>query len=247
LTANNGRWSSGAAAASAATIGGARGMTQAPCSRRAVGAGTGHSGGNCRRVPSVPDLSSALSAVGGGAANWSRRWSCWRGNCTNEGRLIWTKLFRGCNLASAKKGLASAPPVAGKGTKILAIAAGNSLLSPLLSIAASPAECQLGGEQVLAGSSSTICRRGSIGDKAYDSVSTRNSGRLRHRADCAEPAHEKQDRGGTQTTPLQRRWRVERLFAWMHNFRRRLSPLGVPHRQLLGFVRLACPPLAQYL
>ncbi len=36
------------------------------------------------------------------------------------------------------------------------------------------------------------------------------------------------------------RWRVERLFAWMHNFRRLVTRWEYHIENFLGFVRLAC-------
>jgi hypothetical protein len=37
-----------------------------------------------------------------------------------------------------------------------------------------------------------------------------------------------------------RRWKVERLFAWLHNFRRLVTRWEYPIENFLGFVHLAC-------
>ncbi len=37
-----------------------------------------------------------------------------------------------------------------------------------------------------------------------------------------------------------RRWKIERLFAWLHDFRRLVPPLGVYEANFLGLIQLAC-------
>src|SRR5271169_2617334 len=67
-----------------------------------------------------------------------------------------------------KRGLGVGPTRRGKGTKIVAIAAANSLPLAISVQSASPAECQL-VEEVLAGSFLGELPARLIGDKAYDS------------------------------------------------------------------------------
>ena len=82
-----------------------------------------------------------------------------------------------------------------------------------------------------------------IGDKAYD------SDRLdRALADCYGiemiAPHRGQRREPTQDgrplTRYRRRWRVERLFAWLHHFRRLVTRWEYHIENFFGMVRLAC-------
>jgi transposase len=76
---------------------------------------------------------------------------------------------RRCHLRERQKGgFAVGPTRRGKGTKIIAIAADNSLPLAVSVDSASPAECQL-VEYVLAGSFLDHLPARLIGDKAYDS------------------------------------------------------------------------------
>jgi hypothetical protein len=70
--------------------------------------------------------------------------------------------------ASAKRGFEVGHTQHGKGTKIVAVAAENSLPPAVCVQSASPAECQL-VEKVLAGSFLDKLPAWLIGDKAYDS------------------------------------------------------------------------------
>ena len=45
---------------------------------------------------------------------------------------------------------------------------------------------------------------------------------------------------GRQLCRYRRRWKVERLFAWMHNFCRLVTWWEYHIENFLGFVRLAC-------
>ncbi len=45
---------------------------------------------------------------------------------------------------------------------------------------------------------------------------------------------------GRKLRRYRRRWKVERLFAWMHNFRRLVTRWEYHIENFLGFVHLAC-------
>jgi transposase len=107
---------------------------------------------------------------------------------------------------------------------------------------ASPAECQL-VEEVLAGSFLDELPARLIGDKDYDSdpldaklgedygielIAPNRRGRKRRTQD------------GRQLRRYRKRWKVERLFAWMHNFRRLVTRWEYHIENFLGFVHLAC-------
>ena len=106
---------------------------------------------------------------------------------------------------------------------------------------ASPAECQL-VEEVLAGSFLDELPARLIGDKAYDS--DRLDEKLEQEYGIELIAPNRGRRGKTQDgRPLRRykrRWKVERLFAWMHNFRRLVTRWEHHIENFLGFVHLAC-------
>ena len=140
-----------------------------------------------------------------------------------------------------KGGFAVGPTRRGKGTKIIAIAAGNSLPLAVAVDSASPAECQL-AEQVLAGSFLDELPARLIGDKAYDS--DKLDEKLAEEYDIELIAPNRRRRGTTQDgRPIRRyrrRWKVERLFAWMHNFRRLVTRWEYHIENFLGFVHLGC-------
>jgi len=140
-----------------------------------------------------------------------------------------------------KGGFAVGPTRRGKGTKIIAIAAGNSLPLAVAVDSASPAECQL-VEQVLAGSFLDELPARLVGDKAYDS--DKLDQKLAEEYDIELIAPNRRRRSTTQDGhPLRRyrrRWKVERLFAWMHNFRRLVTRWEYHIENFLGFVHLGC-------
>ena len=81
-----------------------------------------------------------------------------------------------------------------------------------------------------------------IGDKAYDSDAL--DARLQAQGIALIAPHRARRRVPTQDgRPLRRyrrRWKVERLFAWLHNFRRLVVRYEYHVENFLGFVHLAC-------
>lgn len=82
-----------------------------------------------------------------------------------------------------------------------------------------------------------------IGDRAYDSdpLDERLAQRgiemiAPHRDNRSKPAT--QDRRALRRR--RRRWKVERLFAWLQNFRRLVTRYEYHARNFLGFVHLGC-------
>jgi transposase len=149
---------------------------------------------------------------------------------------------RGCNLRERKKrGLAVGPTRRGKGTKIVAIAAGNSLPLAVSVQSASPAECQL-VEEVLAGSFLDQLPARLIGDKAYDSDGLDAKLEQEYGIELIAPNRGRRGKtqDGRQLRRYKRRWKVERLFAWLHNFRRLVTRWEYHIENFLGFVHLGC-------
>lgn len=150
---------------------------------------------------------------------------------------------RGCHLRERQKGgFAVGPTRRGKGTKIVAIAAGNSLPLAVSVQSASPAECEL-VEEVLAGSFLDQLPARLIGDKAYDSDPLDQKLATDYGIELIAPNRRGRKRRTQDRRKLRRyrkRWKVERLFAWMHNFRRLVTRWEFRIENFLGFVHLAC-------
>ena len=130
----------------------------------------------------------------------------------------------------------------GKGTKLMALADGSGLPLAVHAASASPHEVTLVGE-TLASSFVGVQPERLIGDRAYDSdpldaalgaqgvemIAPHRKGRKKRRT---------QD--GRKLRRYKRRWKVERLFAWLGNFRRLVVRYEWRVENYLGFVRLGC-------
>ena len=106
---------------------------------------------------------------------------------------------------------------------------------------ASPAECQL-VETALAGSFLDELPERMIGDRAYDSDALDT--KLRDEYDIEMIAPNRRNRGRTQDGRIlrryRRRWLVERVFAWLHNFRWLVTRWEYHVENFLGMVQLGC-------
>ena len=133
------------------------------------------------------------------------------------------------------------PTKRGKGTKLMAVADGHGLPVAVDVASASPAEVRLVISTLEARFIPELPER-LIGDKAYDSDPLA--------AQLAEgdveliAPHRSNRRYKTQDgRPLRRyrrRWKIERLFAWLHNFRRLVTRWEYDVLNFLGFVQLGC-------
>jgi len=82
-----------------------------------------------------------------------------------------------------------------------------------------------------------------IGDKAYDSDPLDQKLATEYGIEMIAPNRRKRRRKTQDGRPLRRyrrRWKVERLFAWMHTFRRLVTRWEYHVENFLGFVQLAC-------
>lgn len=83
-----------------------------------------------------------------------------------------------------------------------------------------------------------------IGDKAYDSDPLDQRLRQNYGVELIAPhirvrrRPPSQDRRGLRR--YRRRWKIERLFAWLHNFRRVVTRWEYHAANFLGMVQLAC-------
>jgi transposase len=83
-----------------------------------------------------------------------------------------------------------------------------------------------------------------IGDKAYDSDPLDERVRKDRNIELTAPHKANRVKPPTQNgRPLRRyrrRWRIERFFAWLHNFRRIVTRYDYYSLNFLGFVQLGC-------
>lgn len=130
----------------------------------------------------------------------------------------------------------------GKGTKIMAIADASGLPVAAHAESASPHEVKL-VEATLKDSFLLRLPKKLIGDKAYDSDALDES-LARLGIEMIAPHRGGRKRPKTQDgRPLRRyrrRWKVERFFAWLYDFRRIVVRYEYHLQNFLGMVQLAC-------
>ena len=151
-------------------------------------------------------------------------------------------MLRRCDLRLGEKGgPAIGPTRRGKGTKIMAVADRAGLPLAVDVAAASPAEVTL-VEAVLARRFVRSLPERLIGDKAYDSDPLDQ--RLEELGiEMIAPNRAKRRAPTQDGRPLRRyrrRWKIERLMAWLHNFRRIVTRWETKVENYLGFVHLGC-------
>src|SRR5580704_2234358 len=129
----------------------------------------------------------------------------------------------------------------GKGTKIMGIADGHGLPLALRTESASPAEVKLVEatleERVVAEVPERL-----IGDKAYDSDRLDQQLMEKFGTEMIAPNRANRNPRTQDGRPLRRykrRWKVERLFAWLFNFRRLVVRYEYHAANFQGFVHLA--------
>ncbi|HEX8835069.1 MAG TPA: IS5 family transposase [Abditibacteriaceae bacterium] len=130
----------------------------------------------------------------------------------------------------------------GKGSKLMAVADGSGLPLAVHATSASPHEVTLVQDTLSQAFISGQPQR-LIGDRAYDSDPLDQTLQEQgvemiapHR--CNRKKARTQD--GRMLRRYKRRWKVERLFAWLHNFRRLVVRQEHYIENFLGFVHLGC-------
>ena len=123
----------------------------------------------------------------------------------------------------------------------MAIAAATSLPLAVNVDSASPHESQL-LDETLAGSFLDELPARLIGDKAYDSDALDERLQREWDIDLIAPNREnrRQTQDGRKLRRYKRRWRVERLFAWLQWFRRLVTRYEYHIENVLGMIRLGC-------
>jgi Transposase DDE domain. len=130
----------------------------------------------------------------------------------------------------------------GKGTKLMAVADSSGFPFAVHIASASPHEVTLVQETLQRRFLQARPKR-LIGDRAYDSdpldrelqqdgievISPHKINRIKPKTQDGRPLRR-----------YAKRWRIERLFAWLHNFRRLVVRYEYHAENFLGFVHLAC-------
>jgi transposase len=151
-------------------------------------------------------------------------------------------LYRWQLRRSQKGGSAVGKTKRGKGTKLMAVANRDGAPIAAYIDSASPSEVRL-VEKVLEGRFTQEKPERLIGDKAYDSdpldeqlaeqgvelIAPHKVNRVRE-----------QTQDGRALRRYRRRWKIERLFAWLQNYRRLVTRYEYKAENFLGFVHLAC-------
>jgi transposase len=152
------------------------------------------------------------------------------------------RMFCGRDFCSGqKRGRLVGKTKRGKGTKIMGIADGHGLPLALRTESASPAEVKLVKATLEERMVADVPER-LIGDKAYDS--DRLDEQLMQEYGTEMIAPNKVNRrvptqDGRPLRRYKRRWKIERLFAWLFNFRRLVVRYEYHAENFQGLVHLA--------
>ena len=194
-------------------------------------------------VSSLPDLSSpfpavaALRAAHAVAAEVGRRLA--RSREAGFERIVHRRQFQ----FGEKRGSAIGPTRRGKGSKIMAISDGHGLPLAVHVASASPHETRLVEPTIERRFLREVPQR-LIGDRAYDSDPLDARIQERFGVPLVAPHNSRRSREATQDGRVlrryRRRWKIERLFAWLHNFRRIVIRWEYYPENFLTMVQLAC-------
>ncbi len=130
----------------------------------------------------------------------------------------------------------------GKGTKIMALSDGSSSPLALHTESASPHEVSL-VEATLASAFLKEEPQRLVGDRAYDSDpldETLKERGIEMIAPHRKNRKKKKTQDGRKLRRYKRRWKIERLFAWLQNFRRLVVRYEYKDENFLGMAQLGC-------
>ena len=227
---------------------GKTGTTSTGCSGRAEWSVVGVANrstvaGFTEALPAVPNLPSLVSAVAAGR-HFNGSITGLGGGSTGSGQGGFAgELHRWLLCRSEKRGSGVGKTKRGKGTKIMAIADRHGLPIGISVASASPHETKL--------VATTLEQRFTeevppllIGDKAYDSDPLDVRLKKQYGTELVAPHKENRSKPRTQDgrrlRRYKRRWKVERLFAWLQNFRRLTTRWEHHLSNFLGMVHLGC-------
>jgi transposase len=141
-----------------------------------------------------------------------------------------------------KRGLKVGKTKRGKGTKLMAVADSAGLPVAVYTASASPHEVTLVGKTLVERFVDEKPQR-LIGDKAYDSDPLDDEMAaidIEMIAPHKENRKKAKTQDGRKLRRYKKRWKVERLFAWLQNYRRILVRYEYHDDNYLGFVHLGC-------
>ena len=194
-------------------------------------------------LSSLPNLSSSLPAVAAVRVAHSAAAET-GGRLTRSREAGPERIVHRCHLQFGEKGGSAVGPTRrGKGSKIMAISDGHGLPLAVHVASASPHETKL-VEPTLQRRFLAETPERLIGDRAYDSDPLDAQIRERFGVELVAPHNSTRSRKATQDGRVlrryRRRWKIERLFAWLHNFRRVVIRWEYYPENFLGMVQLAC-------
>jgi len=194
-------------------------------------------------LPRLSDLSSPLPAVAALRAAHRAAAETGRGFARPRQAGFERSLHRRQLQFGEKGGSAVGPTRRGKGSKIMAISDGAGLPLAVYVASASPHETKL-VEPTLEHRFLAETPEHLIGDRAYDSDPLDARICQRFGVQLVAPHHPTRTRKATQDGRVlrryRRRWKIEHLFAWLHNFRRIVIRWEYHPENFLGMVQLAC-------
>jgi transposase len=196
------------------------------------------SAGPIRAVPDRPPAFPELGALGRHGKDFAAAGRA----SARSWRIGFERMFCGRDVcAGQKRGRLVGKTKRGKGTKIMGIADGHGLPLALRTESAAPAEVTLVQATLEARVVADVPER-LIGDKAYDS--DRLDEQLLQEYGTEMIAPNKVNRrvptqDGRQLRRYRRRWKIERLFAWLFNFRRLVVRYEYHAENFQGLVHLA--------
>ena len=184
-------------------------------------------------APTFPELGALRSdrkdSAGSGATLEGRR------------RIGSQRMFCGRDVCSGqKRGRLVGKTKRGKGTKIMGIADGHGLPIALRTESASPAEVKLVEKTMEERIVPDVPER-LIGDKAYDSDRLDREMMQNYGTEVIAPNRTNRSVQTQDGRPLRRyvrRWKIERLFAWLFNFRRLVVRYEYHAENFQGFLHL---------
>lgn len=193
-------------------------------------------------VPAIPDMPSAFPGMGGRRSVTPAARSSCRG-FAKAWQVGFERVLRGRDFRLREKGGAAVGKTKrGKGTKLMAVADGSGIPVSIYPAPANPHEITL-VEATVAERFVQATPTRLIGDRAYDSDRMDEQLAAKgiklvspHRANRSKP----KTQDGRVLRRYRRRWKVERLFAWLQNFRRLVVRYEYHVENFLGFVQLGC-------
>lgn len=191
------------------------------------------------RASSISDLPQAISGVGG-LGSFSKRAgeAGERLQGFRNGGMLHSRDFR----EREKRGDAVGKTKRGKGSKIMVVGDAAGLPVAAYVASASPHEVTL-VEETLEASWSDSEPDVLIGDKAYDSAKLDAKLLEERGVELGAPNRSKRiskAQDGRKLRRYKRRWKIERINAWLQNFRRVVVRWEVKSKNYLGFVLMAC-------